>query len=270
MAFADTPRVRFKRSPLYEVKAQVSFPKILKIDVEQPAAFQEEIRDVFPIYELRQAVTGPPQIQVIFGGPGTRPGASPPQPQGSPASSHVFETADRGWGLHLERGSVYLISRRYEGWEGFRDRFAGPLNSFISLYKPAFFSHVCLRFKNAIRREQYLLAGTPWSELLQPWVVGPLGVPDVANGVDTGTSRWVINLPGVKEALEASFSLAIEKPVKNKAFLIESHVYSNAQTVPTDAITRLNHLNLHAGRFFRSCITERLSGALEPVFDPAQ
>ena len=48
--FPDAPRVMYERNPLVEVICQVRFPPVLRIEAQLPDAFQDRIRDVFPIY----------------------------------------------------------------------------------------------------------------------------------------------------------------------------------------------------------------------------
>jgi len=46
----ESPRVIYASNPLVDVICQVRFPRILRIDSELPVAFQEAIRDQFPLF----------------------------------------------------------------------------------------------------------------------------------------------------------------------------------------------------------------------------
>ena len=49
--FPDAPRVIYDRNPLAEVICQVRFPPILRIEAQLPDAFQERVRNLFPVYQ---------------------------------------------------------------------------------------------------------------------------------------------------------------------------------------------------------------------------
>ena len=45
-------RVKYEISPLAEVIFQVRFPNILRIAAEEPSAFQEAIRESYPLFSV--------------------------------------------------------------------------------------------------------------------------------------------------------------------------------------------------------------------------
>lgn len=49
--FSNDERVIYAKRQLVEVICQLRFPEILKIDVSEPADFQERIRRDYPQYE---------------------------------------------------------------------------------------------------------------------------------------------------------------------------------------------------------------------------
>src|SRR5437867_910928 len=55
MPFPDSQRVIYTQNPLHEVICQLRFPPILRIDAEPPAAFQERLRAMYPLFrEIEQ------------------------------------------------------------------------------------------------------------------------------------------------------------------------------------------------------------------------
>ena len=52
--FSQDERCIYQKNQLMEVVCQLRFPTILSIGTKEPAEFQDEIRDVFPRYEVRQ------------------------------------------------------------------------------------------------------------------------------------------------------------------------------------------------------------------------
>lgn len=61
MLFSDRPRTHYEHAPIHEVICQLRFPTILSINNNEPADFQERIRDSFPQYGRKQENL-PPQI----------------------------------------------------------------------------------------------------------------------------------------------------------------------------------------------------------------
>ena len=74
MLFAEYQRFRYARPQLMEVICQLRFPTILAIGAQEPAAFQEAIRQDFPRYVARQE-----QLP-----PGSGPAIPPPWSPKSP------------------------------------------------------------------------------------------------------------------------------------------------------------------------------------------
>ena len=258
MAFPETERVVYEKNTLEEVKCQIRFPPILAIDASAPAAFQEAVRGEFPFFELKTAVRLPAGMPAgitqfierdlsLAGG-----------------KSYGFTSEDRTWTLTLSKDGISLSCRRYERWEPFRERLQRALNSLADVYRPSFFNHTCVRYKNAIRRGTLALSETPWSDLLQPWVSGVIDRPEVAAGVDALQSRSLIQLPDGAGRLEAIFSLGIHQPTKEQAFIVEAHVYDDSRKELNDVLQRLDALHRQAGFFFRWCITDELHRAMRP------
>jgi uncharacterized protein (TIGR04255 family) len=131
--------------------------------------------------------------------------------------------------LALSKDGLSLTFRRYERWEPFRERLSRALQSLANLYSPSFFTHACVRYKNSIRRAPLGLGETPWSELLQPWISGPLVMPDTAKGVEAIQTRCMIRLPDGVSKVEASFALGVHQPSKEPAFIIEAHVFNDVR-----------------------------------------
>ena len=52
--FSTEPRCIYRSSQLGEVICQLRFPEILSIQANAPAAFQDAIRDQYPVYLRRQ------------------------------------------------------------------------------------------------------------------------------------------------------------------------------------------------------------------------
>lgn len=260
MAFPDVERVIYEKNPLDEVICKLNFPSILRIDAEPPVAFQEQVQSDFPFLQLKSA-----GVNVVANLPAQLGQAVRHDLSLLGSKSYVFDSADRVWSLSLTREIFSLSCRRYERWERFRERLAKPFEALMQVYNPAFFTHVCLRYRDVIRRSRVELQNTPWPELLQSWISGPLGRPEATDGVQSLQTRCVIALPNEIGHVDATYGLAIEEPSKEPVFLIDAHLYNDQQKVPVNVFQHLDALNLQARRFFRWCITDRLHRAMEPV-----
>ncbi len=260
MAFPEVSRSRYEISPLDEVVCQIKFPPILRIEAELPAAFQEQVRADFPLFETVKAgpyANLPPELADLV-----LPGGT-----GSASLEHVFETndEDRTWRLGLSRSKLSLSTVDYGQWEKFRQRLAGPYTALVKEYAPALFNHICLRYRNVIRRSRLPLEpDIPWSELLRSPLCGFLAASELRDEVVMARMTAATRLPNGAGLLDVEYGLAQKEPDDETAFVIDAHLFSNGPTEPTDAFDRLDALHRQAGFFFRWCITDRLHDALRP------
>lgn len=261
MAFPDAPRVRYEVNTLDEVICQLRFPPILRIDAEAPSAFQERIRQDFPYYELKVYPSIPQSI------PADIAKLMRQDFEANSSRTHWFGSADAWW-AGLTRDTLSLHCRNYTVWEEFRTRLDGPFQALLQEYRPALFSHVCLRYRNAVRRSRLPDPDAPWSNWLQPWVCGPLGNPDAAGVTEGLQVKATILLPGEIGRVGATYGLAEETNGGGTFFAIDAHVHSDQRTEPTHAFDRLDALHHQAGLFFRWCITDQLHEALRPRRHP--
>ena len=259
MAFPEVPRARYEISPLDEVICQLKFPPILRIESQLPAAFQEQVRADFPLFETIEPAPPanlPPDLARLIHKGGPR----------GQHSEHVFTSADDGaWQLRLARSKLSLTSFDYGQWESFRQRLVVPHQALLDEYKPALFNHVCLRYINVIRRSRLPLEpDIPWSELLQPWVCGFLAAPDLHDEVAKARMSAATRLPHPGSWLDVDYGLVQEEPDGEVSFVIDAHLFTETPAEPSDAFDRLDALHRQAFFFFRWCITDRLHEALGP------
>ncbi|HVS34029.1 MAG TPA: TIGR04255 family protein, partial [Gemmataceae bacterium] len=165
MAFPEHERVVYERNTLEEVSCQVRFPTILSIDAAAPAAFQEAVRAELPLYEAKSSIKLPAGVPAVIAQRVERDLSL------VGTKSYAFSTEDRLLTLALSKEGLSLVCRKYERWEPFRKHMQRALASLVSHYNPSFFTHVCVRYKNSIRRKPLgIPEDTPWSKLIQPWV----------------------------------------------------------------------------------------------------
>jgi uncharacterized protein (TIGR04255 family) len=179
-------------------------------------------------------------------------------------SYHFFQSKDKRWRLRISRRMLSLSTTSYDGWDKFSEKILELAGMFSVAYVPDRYRHVCVRYRNAIRREVLNLAGVPWSRLIQPWACGPLADAEMAESVSGGVGKWLLKPSSDEYFIDATCALADEQPSKTKAFIIETHTYSNTPTRPSDVGSHLSRIHLHASRFFHSAITRELHAAFGP------
>ena len=258
MVFPATDRVLYDLNTLEEVKCQIRFPPILAIDASPPASFQELVRNLFPFFEVKSSVKLPAGFPT-----GIAQMLERDISLGS-AKSYAFLSEDRTATVSLARDTLSLASRHYERWEQFRELWRCVLQSLVTSYRPTFFTHTCLRYKNAVRRQPLGLLGIPWSQLLNPCISGPLGEPGTVDRVEALQHRWVMGVANSGMKVEAKFELGIHQPSQETAFIIEAHVFDDSRKEMANVPNCLDSLHQQAANFFRWCITDELHGAMRP------
>jgi uncharacterized protein (TIGR04255 family) len=262
MPFPDSPRVIYADNPLVEVVCQLRFPPILRIDTEQPAAFQEKIRRAYPLFRENQItdlkLDLPKEIVQLSGG------AFPALSQARRVG-YDFISADEKWKVGLTREFIALSTTRYERWEDFKAHLIGPLQAFIEIYEPECFSRIGLRYRDLIRRSRLHLDNVPWAELLVPHIAGELCATDVVDHIFNAARMLQIRLPDNEGEVLIQHGLGLaDTPEGETCYVIDCDFSLSARTEVNDAITKLDSFNRKSGRLFRWCITERLHRAMGP------
>ncbi len=258
MAFPDAPRVLYDFNPLDEVICQLRFPPILLIDAEPPAKFQEQIRTDYPYYEQKASFRLPSGLPADFAKI-----VAAELPFGT-HKAHEFGSKDRVWNLRLTREFLALTCHKYERWESFKKQLAGPIESLISNYAPPFFTRLGLRYRNVIRRSTLRLTEVGWSELLQPWIIGPLGSQETAQDVEFAQATCVLRLSDQAGQVQLMHGLAVDESNNEQVFLIDADFFFEQQTEPQDVFNRLDAFKREAHLLFHWCITDRLHKAMRP------
>lgn len=265
MLFSNRPRTEYGRAPAHEVICQLRYPAILSINNVEPADFQEAIRAEFPQYARRQDTT-PPQITGL-GGP------NPQVRQQPPVTNYNFLSEDGLWKLNLTQNFIALSTLRYTGWETFAHQLDKPLAEFISIYKPAYFERVGLRYVNIFSRERLGLADMSWGELFAPAYTGPLREPDVREEnflncatdllfkLDSSCQAKIHAGPGqVKNNAQG----APQDPEIKFIFDMDLSMGAGQKLACTLSAGALETLHAHATRIFEGAVTDTLRAAMRP------
>ena len=259
MKTSDNRLFVYEKNQLIETICQLRFPTILSIDAKEPADFQDMIRAAFPRYSC--------QLDPVTG-----PDGKPKQ-----VKNHTFITEDGSYKLSLTKDFIALSTMRYPGWEGFAHMLDEPLGQFISVYHPAFFERIGLRFVNAFSREALDLGGRRWNDLLQPQYLSVLD-DDEVNEADVvkcavDIERRLDARCGVKlhagpgnirrtKRTEAGLQTVQEPETR---FIFDQDVYASGNLPLNAAAEVLEQLHMHADDIFSDAITDVLHDAMCPV-----
>jgi uncharacterized protein (TIGR04255 family) len=255
--FPEASRVLYEQNPLTEVIFQVKFPPILKIDAELPAAFQERIRHLFPLFEAGGVIDKAPGIpNEVWEMLKRLPGAK------LQTGHYSFISADRRWMLNLAKEFLSLQTSDYRRWEDFRGRLEPALLALEQEYKPAMFTRIGLRYRNVIRRSVLGLTDTPWRELLKEPLTGELSSPDIRDSIESATRKTLVRLPGYGGKVHIRHGLLNEQD--EVAYVIDNDFFTENKTESANAFTVLQYFTAQANRLFQWCISPRLHQAMGP------
>lgn len=263
MLFSKHPRTVYTNAPAHEVICQFRFPAILTINDQDPAAFQDAIREDFPQFVRREDVA-PPQVAGV-GGP------NPQIKQQKPVTNYHFLASDNLWKINLTQNFIALSTLRYTGWEDFARELDKPLAEFIRIYKPAYFERVGLRYVNIISREKLALKGSAWRELITPAYLGALAEEDIREEdvlnssvdvqckLDSSCAAKVHAGPG---RLRSGAPNAPQDP--EVKFIFDLDLSMGGQVPCNLSAGGLETLHAHATEIFEGAVTDTLRTAMQP------
>lgn len=257
--FYETDRVVYGKPQLMEVVCQLRFPTILSISAKEPAEFQELIRSAFPRY-ARNIEKLPPKLS---GQPGNMKLQEQPE-----VINYQFLSADGKWKVNLTNGFIALATPAYTHWENFAAKLDEVLAHFISVYHPAFFERIGLRYINAFSRKALDLEDVPFAELIEPGYLGLMGEVDVQEQAFLRvTQEAELNLPGgCRLKLHCGPGMVKRNNVEDKEvrFILDNDLFMTGKVELPHTTAALNTLHTHADRCFRGAITRQLHDAMEP------
>lgn len=259
MPLPNYERVVYSKNPLAEVICQLRFPAILRIEAEVPAAFQESIRNEYPLYEAKRV----PDPRAAM--PAELAKLVPPDFFASASrQQYGFTSADEKWLVTLGTGAISLTAKEYVRWEEFKQHLRDPLDALLNHYSPTFFSRVGLRYRDIVRRSRLELQDVPWPELLRPHIAGEIGSPDVGDEIYHAARELGIRFEQDRGQVLVRHGLASDQHTEETCFVIDSDYFREARTETNNAIELLDYFNDQARRLFRWCIQEHLHAAMGP------
>lgn len=252
-----TRRVIYKKNPLLEVILQIKFPKILSINVNEPADFQEAIREEYPIYQAvvedEHGFTIPVNGDMLF----------QPIIQRQQHKNHNFITEDTQYKINLTDGFIALSTSNYTRWEDMLSHFENPLRQFISIYRPAFFERVGLRYVDVFSRSKLGIQDKSWQELIEPAYLGAM-YSLKENKIISSTTDVSYLLDNKVSQVKVHAGLGYVNDEPETVFIIDSDFIHAENIKISDFDLIIDYLHTAAGQFIRSAITETLHNAMKP------
>jgi uncharacterized protein (TIGR04255 family) len=250
--FGNWPRVVYDRNPLEVVICQLSFPAILRIASEEPAEFQEQLREAYPNFKEISPTPFPENVGPIVSW--TLP---------STFKAYEFSSETGEWQVTLTRESLALTCKKYSRWEDFRHRLQVGVAALLQVYRPPFYTRVGLRYQNVINRAELGLSGIPWSDLLSRSLAGEFHSP-LENSIEAAKHIIILGIPGGPARVTLQHGLATRGTDKEICYIIDNDFSILERTGVDDATRTLDYFNRQSGKLFRWCITERLHLAMGP------
>lgn len=257
--FSKEPRCIYNRSQLDQVICQLRFPEILMINANAPVEFQEAIRGDYPQYMAKQETPAPK----LVGMPGNLQVSSQPA-----IVNYHFISEDGVWRVNLTSKFISLATSKYTCWEEFARRLDKPLATFISVYKPAYFERVGLRYINFISRRELELEDRPMRELIDGKYLGILADEEL---IEASVARSSVDVEfqirgGCRAKIHAGPGM-VKKPGKTDdevKFVFDQDLYMPGKVSVNLSAGALQTLHAQAFPIFRDAITPTLHEAMEP------
>lgn len=257
MNLPEFERVIYERNPLIEVVCQLRFPPIIKISHQEPIDFQDRIRDKYPLFETINPQVPSEILKIVqqFGLPTQND------------TTYSFQSEDRRWNLSINKDSIALTTSSYERYEYFRQRLGDALKIFESIYQPAFYSRMGLRYKDLIVRSKLEIEEKNWSELITERIASELHDPELSSSLQSMlknlvliTEKGQINLNHGLVSVQDDQGNSSES-----AYLFDADFYTEQKIKGNENVwSTLNQFNQSAGRLFRWSITDTLHNAMRP------
>lgn len=256
-AFPAVSRFRYAKGPLVDVICQLRFPSILRIDVEPPAQLQDRIRSAFPQFARTARMFVPL-------GTGDAGSGVPTQNPLRHANEYKFSSDDGSWVFSLNQDFLALQTSSYTQWEDFWARLSPVLNAFVEVYSPSHFTRLGLRYVDMISREGLGVADTPWSNLINPQILGALADSQLMDAVEEAAAQVRLREPDGSSGTLLQHGLGQTVSDGKPAYVIDFDVYRVGRISHVEVEQELERLRGRAGAAFRWSITNELHKLLDP------
>jgi len=266
MPFPEVERVIYSNNPLIEVICQLRFPRILKINENSPASFQDIIREDYPLFDI--TIEHQQKFAIDSNDNDTLP--IPRVVQSEKINNYKFSSTDGFWHINLTSTFIALTTSKYYCWEDFLKRMEKPLAALLDIYKPAFYERIGLRYVDAFKKSRLRLDDVDWSELIQPYALGFLSNPTIKNEVRSQNYMVEIDIGNnaiakIKTVLGFVGSISNDIPATDPelSFIVDSDMFFMKKEI-NELDESLDYLHKNSTKLIRAIIKNRLHQAMKP------
>ncbi|MBM3326024.1 MAG: TIGR04255 family protein [Calditrichaeota bacterium] len=250
MNLPEVPRVIFNKTTLREVICQFRYPTILRIGASEPADFQEEIRERFPLYQLRQEpglMEFPEPVRQVIA-------------QNTP-KVYNFIDENKTTQLTLTQEFIALNSNSYGRFESFMEYVDLALSALQKIYRPNYYIRIGLRYLDIINKNNLNIEDERWSDLLKECFAGELG-GSLSENIKITDSNTLYHFEW--GALRCQHGLR-EIDKESICYYIDNDFFKDTKINFDGIKPLLKVFNEYERRFLRNCISDKLYAAMEPV-----
>jgi uncharacterized protein (TIGR04255 family) len=257
MPFPQGQREIFRKNTITEAVCQLRFPTILEASAHSPVQYQNLVKSEYPFYsEEKPQVILPKEVQELAGGFPLAAGLHQ-------TSLHNFYNPENSCRITLNQDFLAVSETKYDRWQYLRDRICRAEEAFRGIYHPLFYTRVGLRYKNLINRDELGLVQQGWHHLLNPSLVGLLGIGEISEQVVETRGQSLIKL---LEVPNAYVRIVHGVPGHDRSsYQIEADFFIDERKDAKQALAVLDEFNRVAAGLYSWATSRVLRDTLGPV-----
>ncbi len=226
-----------------KVIARVDFQPILRLKQEEPAAFQEAIRENFPRLDRKDSI----DISI-------KPGEVP-VPSKTP--TWEFSNKEKTEAIALNFKVITLSLDKYISFESFFPKVKLMYSNFNKIYNPGIIKRIGLRFQNQIR-----LKGNPleWDGIINNNLYCIVNAfPELSNVVSRAMSQLHINLGDHLIIFQFGiFNSEYPNIIAQKEFILDYDCASREESEPEEVLSKFKLFYEDIKKLFKQSRGEKL------------
>lgn len=267
--YRNMSKYTYTNNQIKNVLLRLSYPTILKIDTEPPVAFQEEVKNSFPEYQ----VSGQQKNEIVL--PGQLNALPVMKVEKSRLHTFSEESADvaraagisggNGGQISLSNEELILRFSRYSTWSEFKGHAENIVRAFLKIYQPALFKQISLRYINIFNRKDLDLESHNWSELFTDKIAGYFINCD-EDKVGSYNQEIVMQLDDAKEHLARyKHLLGRVRGETETCFILDAEYMTAKPCAPSRGMNELEALHGFAENIIERCASKLLREKLGEV-----
>ncbi len=252
MAISDLnyEEVDFAHTALRTVVCELRFNPILRIGVETPVEFQDQVRRLFPKFAVAKGAAI--QFRVVQGEEGDQPLVEGLRPD---PLMWRFQTEDDSWTATLSSGRISLETLQYTKFPDFAERFAVLHSALQHTHPVDHFTRVGLRYINVFESEKF---PGPWRPRFNERLIGPMADEIIGNSVLGGEHTFVLQ--------EGDWAITVRHgSLDPSVYTLDFDHASTGPVEQTQVESMLRAFNQRIYQVFRWSITDSLYSEMEPT-----